>query len=101
MSSDAPTLYRNDVLGGRRTHLFDAEDVDAAGGGETEPSDERVRTLCGSAHSFGPFQPVAPDRVVEHAARDDVCKRCVGTQAFATAVNGDAGDDHVTTEGDD
>lgn len=62
--------YRNEPSGTFDAHLFEASEIEQAGGGDGEKTDVPASSLCSKTTAYGPFHA--------HDAGDDadVCGSC-------------------------
>lgn len=79
-------LYRNDPAATFAAHLFEGEDVRAAGVENGGTADHPVPTLCSRTTSHGPFAEVEQAEVENEELDDadnDLCGTCVDMAAAA------------------
>lgn len=92
-NTDATDVYRNDPIEPFDAHLFEAAEVDDAGGaGEGEKTDSPVRALCSRTTSYGPFVDLdldldrdAKDALADDARSADMARHVAGPKSMCSA----------------
>ncbi|QPL12262.1 CxxC motif protein [Halorubrum phage Hardycor1] len=74
MTNDT-THYRNEPANSFEAHLFDADEVESAGGGDGEKSERPAASVCSRTTAYGPFHEVADDEDLD--ANGGTCGVCV------------------------
>lgn len=92
-NNDSQEWYRNDPAATFDAHLFEGENVAAAGVENGGQADHPVASICSRTTSYGPFKPVPEGDVNAEnlpGFDGDLCAECA---KVATARNRDAEDE--------